>query len=301
MMTQGSTSTGTYLGGHNDFVADLAGFFAFHPDHILGALTIPLTEIMSGNITENTVYLGVVNIFLIAWALVWGRQLRSTPDLRYCLWGIMVFALFACGSYLHIIGHDTSIPLPTLVTTQIPFLKNIRTPSRAVVLVYLFLSIATAISLEALIEKTRAKRWSAIIMLIPLLIVVDFFPTHPEITPIYVSAGYEVMEKNDDYGILDLPLGYEPSNYYMMFQTFHRRPIVGGVVSRKLDSTLADDLETVDIDFQKEQLIQNKVQYVVIHRDLVGKWSKRVIDLEKYLSTYKKVFSDPATIFLKVY
>ncbi len=301
MMTQGGNNTGIYLGGHNDFVADLLGFFVFHPDHILGAYTNHFTAAMSGNITENTVYLGVVNILLIAWAMIWGRREDTMPTLRYCLWGMLVFALFACGSYLHVMGKETPIPLPTLVTTYIPFLKNIRTPSRAVVLVYLFLSIASAVSLGALIEKVRVKRLGAITLVVVLLIVVDFYPVHAEKTPIYAPPGYEVMEKDGDYGILDLPLGYEPSNYYMMFQTFHRRPIVGGVISRKLNSTLADDLETVDIEFQKDQLIQNGVKYVVIHRDLVGKRSKRVIDIEKYLSTYTEVFSDPITIFLKVY
>ena len=88
---------------------------------------------MTGNEWEKTVYLGLVNIALLAW-LIMRRKRLDRELIAFVFGGMGVFAVFASGSHLHVLGRST-IPLPDLLLSYLPFFKNVRGPSRAIVLV----------------------------------------------------------------------------------------------------------------------------------------------------------------------
>jgi hypothetical protein len=93
-------------------------------------------------------------------------------------------------------------------------------------------------------------------------------------------------------------------NAAMAYQLCHGHPIVGGVVSRDFSRTLRDRLITQDLQAQREQLAENRVKYIVIHRGVPGlfDWNDREFGpQDAYLAAYKVVYSGPDAILLQAY
>ena len=99
---------------------------------------------------------------------------------------------------------------------------------------------------------------------------------------------------------MDLPRGYVEGNHYMMYQTFHQRPIVNASISRSLKKTLSEELDGADLDYEKVQLTRNRVKYVIIHKQLNQK-SRHRIDVGKYQDFYRTVYADERNVVLRVY
>jgi len=291
-----------YTGGHNEFVADLLGFVIFHPYHLLGDLTRPIHSRFAGNPWEATVYLGLVNMGLLLWVFS-KKQTRQIENLPFCLWGIFFFMLLSGGAFLHILGKSTYIPLPTALLQFLPLIRNVRTPSRAIVFVYLFLGIAISLILSSeTFRATQNKGRARVFWFIALLIFVDFYPTHRESTRVSCPPAYRILQEDPekDFGIIDLPKGYIEGNHYMMYQTFHQRPIVNASISRSLKKTFSEELNLVDLQYQKDQLIQNKVKYIIIHKQL-NQNSEYRIPIGKYQEYYQTLYFDEENVVLRVY
>ncbi len=131
-----------YNGGTNVYVADLAGYVTFPPTHALAGWTSGLYARIAPNPWEGAVYLGLVNIALLLWLCLRARRVRD-PVLTYALCAMATFCVFASGETLHAFGHNIPfLHLPDIVLSKLPFFANVRTPSRAIVMVYLFLGVA---------------------------------------------------------------------------------------------------------------------------------------------------------------
>jgi hypothetical protein len=130
-------SASVYETGSDTYVADLAAYVAFPKFHILSTLANGIYRRLTGNVWEATVYLGLVNLAVIALLCLVAKK-NDKQLLLYALSGMVLFCVFASGDWLHLLGHKT-IPMPDLVLSKLPFFRNVRTPSRAIVFVYLFL------------------------------------------------------------------------------------------------------------------------------------------------------------------
>src|SRR5207253_2076061 len=138
-----------YAGGGNTFVADLLGFVAFPPQHVFSSVSHGLYAQFTGNPWESTVYLGLINLAILL--CYWLRTGLARESLNlYCALGMLSFALLAGGEALHVAGTVTFIHLPDVVLDKLPFFANVRTPSRVVVFVYLFLSISIGSAVAAM-------------------------------------------------------------------------------------------------------------------------------------------------------
>jgi hypothetical protein len=159
------------------YVADLFAYPAFPRLHILAPLADGIYRRIGGNHWEVTVYLGVVNIAVLAWLCVAAPR-NDARLLTYVLCGMAVFCIFASGDSLHVLGHRT-IPMPGAALSQLPFFNHMRTPSRTIVFVYMFMAIgiahATALAWEH--RQRPIARWG--IAAIAALIVLDFFSRAP--------------------------------------------------------------------------------------------------------------------------
>ena len=113
---------------------------------------------------------------------------------------------------------------------------------------------------------------------------------------------YQIVREDPekDFGITDLPKGYVEGNHYMMYQTFHQRPIVNASISRSLKKTLSEELDGADLDYEKDQLTRNRVKYVIIHKQLNQKSGYR-IDVGKYQEFYQTLYVDDRNVVLRVY
>lgn len=152
MVKEALVGQNVYMGGTDYYVADLLAYFTFPLRHFFGAFSVPIYREFSGNPWEATAYLGLANIGIFVWLLI--NRLRSNRELIiYLTIGIVVFAILASGSYLHILGRDV-FPMPDLLLSKIPFFRNIRAPSRAIVFVYLFLSVGLSLGMQLLFRET---------------------------------------------------------------------------------------------------------------------------------------------------
>jgi hypothetical protein len=290
-------------GTSNLYVADVFGYGSFPPIHLLGSLTEAVNSRLTGYSWEATVYLGLTNLVILTWLCLFAKQ-KDSGLLIYVLSGMVVFCVLASGDSLHILGKGT-IPMPDVLLSKIPFFRNVRTPSRAIVFVYLFLAIAMghAASLSWQHRHRSAVRWGSIV--VAALMVLDFYPFHVAITPVSCPPGLTLIRDDPErnFGILNLPGGYEEGNAYMLQQMCHGRPIVQGETSRNLVVTLRDHLEVENLEAQRRQLAAARVKYIVIspRTEWLFRWRK--IDGQKadYFQTYPIVYSSSNLTILRVY
>lgn len=291
-----------YTNGGNEFVADPVALFLFPPPHLLGSFTKYIYRHLSGNVWEATVYLGLANLALIAFYGL--RKRGKDPVLVYALAGMAVFLVIAAGDSLHLAGRGFAfIPLPSALLSKLPFFADVRTPSRAIVMVYLFLAIAAGQAIAFVWQMPQRARWAAGICTV--LMVLDFYPAHLTTTPLSCPAGLSALRADTDrnFGILDLPSGYIEGNFYMATQSCHGRPIAGGNVARQLYPTLADRLEIDDLAKQKRELRDAGIKYIVIHKPkgrLFG-WPDKGAGKPSYEANYTPVYDGADVTILRVY
>lgn len=294
--------------GTDRFVADVAAYVAFPPVHLLAALGEPIYRNLSGNAWEATVYLGLVNIGVMGWLFL-RSQTKDRALLSYVFWGMVVFCVFASGDTLRVLGHRT-LPMPGALLAQLPFFENVRTPSRAILFVYLFLAIGVGQAATlAWREHSRLLRRSGLVAL-AVLMALDFYPARAEMTPVSCSRGLTMIGDDPEggFGVLNLPSGrpaaYNESNVYMFQQaTCHGRPILQGNTSRNVVVSLRDRLEVNDVEAQRRQLSGARVKYIVINHPAGELFSWRPEDglQDEYLRTYPVVYNDSEMTVLRVY
>jgi hypothetical protein len=293
--------TSVYYVGSNMFVADLLGWFAFPPTHLLARWGSSVYAALTGNAWEDTVYLGLVNLALLGWALVTRKTGAQKRLLSYALGGALFFAVIASGEALHVGGHVTWLHLPDNVLDKLPFFANVRTPARAAVLVHLFVGVAVA---QAVVMALRYKAVGAraALGMGMVLMLLDFTPAHLATTPAGCPPALSVVAADPaPVGVLDLPAGYGPGNAYMMLAACHGKPIVQGETSRRMGTALADRLQTADLGAQKRQLIAAHVKYVVLHKGAFFPWNHTDGDRAAYPHVYRVIGDTPDLTVLRIY
>ena len=298
-----ASGSSVYDGGGNDFVADLAGYLAFPPEHFLSGLTRGLYAHFSGYAWEATTYLGLVNIAALVW---WFLRTRSAhnPVPRYVILGMSMFSILAMGEWLHVAGISTVLPLPDAVLDKLPFFANIRSPSRAIVFVYLFMAIGIGCAAQVALRGDGIARRLGV-GVAGLLILLDFYPAHLTAAPLVCSRGLGAIEADPErgFGVFNLPISYADEDTYMLDQICDHRPLIDGMISREAGQSLIDRLALTDLGRQRVQLARAHVKYLVIHRphDGLYAWNKFLPPIAEFLRTYRQVYSGPDLIVLRVY
>lgn len=338
MVAQAFSGVDVYGEGADQYVADIVAYLAFPPYHLLSGVSAGIYAHLTGNKWEATVYLGLVNLALLAWLVLRRKQLdRELIAFVFC--GMALFGLLASGEHLHILGQTAfggnhsygryvaehyglqiRIPLPDLLLDRLPFFKNVRTPSRAILFVYMFLSIGVGYAISV-IWRWRHQTWvgKSVVAALVLVIALDWYPRPLPSTPAVCPSSYAFLSQDADRhaGVLDLPRGaierringmevwrgYGEGDFYMMFQACHSHPIVNGLTSRIVSKTLADRLVTNDLEEQRRQLVESHVKYIVIHspKGDFFEWSPEDGQIAQYMKTYPAVYSSDDATVLKVY
>jgi len=298
-----ATRSSVYEPGGNIFVADLLAYVAFPPEHLLSSLSRGLYARFPGHPWESTAYLGLVNLAVLVWlSLRTGLARTSLPF--YVVFGMLTFCILASGETLHVAGVATVLHLPDIALDKLPFFANVRTPSRAIVFVYLFLSIGIGFA------AATALRWKGLasragVAALAALIAVDFYPANLAATPVACPRGFAVLKQDPErgFGVLNLPWGYAEEDSYMLDQVCHLRPIVDGMTTRDMGDTLLYHLSLKDLSRQREQLAQAHVKYLLLHRPSGGfyKWNKQMPPVAQFLKSYRAVYQGPDMIVLRVY
>ena len=136
--------------------------------------------------------------------------------------------------------------LPETLVRYLPIAANARIPGRAIVVVSLAMAVLGAIAISRSQEPSR-RRWLGIAAM-ALIILLDYLPTPFPTVEVDRPPIYETLRDRPERGaLLELPVGIRDSftgrgfldHRALAYQMIHRRPIVGGVVSRIAPSIVA--------------------------------------------------------------
>jgi hypothetical protein len=283
--------------GHNQFVVDLAALVTPNPLHLFGQFE-PITRInqtFSAWPHETTGYLGLVSLAIV---IFMGKEILS--EIVKLLLGGVSFLLMALGAQPHFLGLMVPVLTPGRIVPMLPLLANSRAPSRNIIFVYLFLAVIVSAAVGRVWEKLAGSRLRTVIVTaLVCLLVLDYFTVCTDHTAVSLPACYGVLPRGtEQYGLLDLPLGYEPTERYMMYQSMHGLPIVEGWVSRKTNPTLLDRLDWKNLAIQKSQLVESKVRYVILHKQYLPSDS---VNPASYNQTYRRIYDDSLNSVFETY
>ncbi len=299
MIIPGFNTDGITAIGHDSFVTDPLGIFIPSQYHLIARIGFVKSTIRYvgrySNPWESALYLGIPALL----AAITAFKYHLARIAKYFV-GFLAMLIMGAGCHLHILGTRLAIDLPYEVIIHIPFLSNVRAPSRFIIYVLIFWIIIVVVGLNEIYKRWKGRKYGILAFtFLILLMTVDFYSYDSARTKVIAPTCYDAI-KNDSgqWGLLDLPSGYGPTARYMMNQTFHNIPIVQGFVSRKLALSLIDSLEMKNLARQKEQLTANKVKYIVIHREYPESDS---LNIGLYRATYNVISEDSLSSVLRVY
>lgn len=277
------------------YSTDILSFFlpsTLHP--IFGETVSPIYQKFTGNVSENTTYIGYTVLVLSIFALfaLW-------KDLTVRFWGIIaiIFSIFSLGPVLHVAGQTVftvfhiSIPLPHLILYYfIPFMENSRTTGRFFIVAVLAFAVLAGFGCNELLKRHDTKK-TLIVTLIATLIVFEYlcipFPVSVVNQPdFYQKIGLDP----DQYALLEIPIAsnYEAGVRIIYYQTIHGKPVVSGQIGRAPVNVRDFEKNTPfinEISYQRsfdDILIQEKynttisvlnyynIRYIIIHKDFLN-------------------------------
>jgi hypothetical protein len=197
---------------------------------------------------ESSAWLGIAPLILAVWTI---RRYWADRTVRW--WTAIggAFFVWALGPQLRLFGYTTAMILPQTLLRYVPIAANARVPGRAMVVVTLAIAVLGAIAIARSQEQSR-RRWIGIAAM-GLLILMDCLPAPFPVVEVDRPAIYETLRDRPERGaLLELPVGIRDSftgrgfldHRALAYQIIHRRPIVGGVVSRmspSIPAAYADD------------------------------------------------------------
>jgi hypothetical protein len=182
----------------------------------------------------------VASFSLVAFAIIaLGAWLRVLP--RVWMAFTAAFALLSLGPFIHVAGTNTFAIGPWALLRYVPIVGMARSPGRFAIVTALGLSVMFGYALRGLLQRTGRWRW-AVSAAVAVAMVLELAPVPrhlhsaaiPDVYRIVASAGEESGR------LLELPTGirdgtssignFSPATQY--FQTAHRRPVIGGYLSR---------------------------------------------------------------------
>ncbi|MAT97281.1 MAG: hypothetical protein CL608_09080 [Anaerolineaceae bacterium] len=272
-------------GGVAEFSADGLALFVPPPGHILTRASQQLYT-FSDNIhnwgysaSEAQVYAGWITLVLASIGL-W-RERHRTLSVGFWFLIALATAILALGPILRLGGQiqlwagDRYIFLPYFLATKIPFLEWGRTPARLHFTTMFALMILAGYGLRYVLTRWKRPLAQAVVAtaVLALILVDSTFQTSwpllsTEIPP-YMS---EIAADSRAVAVLDIPVNnYRGEKYYMLYQTVHQHPIVGGHAYRT-PQEIVDLRQEIVTDLTTQEtistLIQNNIGYVVLHHTI---------------------------------
>mgnify|MGYP005852161585 CR=1 FL=1 len=233
----------TPLSEVNIYSADLLAFFIPGSAHPLwGKLVKPIYKNFTGNVFEQTVYIGYIVLALSSMAFFKARR----EEVRFWSLSAMIFFVLSLGPVLHINGRyafdldgmTLTFPLPSLLLHFIPVLKGIRVFSRFSFMLMLSLAVLVGYGLKVIRERLQGTRWgprieTAFLLLVSVGILFEFLSVPLPILDAKIPHVYTVIGRDGGRGgsLLELPLDWKIAKY-QYYQTAHRKRLIMGFVPR---------------------------------------------------------------------
>lgn len=224
---------------------DLAGLFIPQNNRIYGTLFDHLTQgaWLQPGPEEKNLFLGFSFILALGYAkwLCWKKG-KDKAAKELFLISLLLLAL--CFPVLKLFGH-TLLKLPTALLHYIPFLNNIRVPTRWGILVYLFMSLYLVRVYFIHLSKRQNTTFALVLLLV---LVLEYWPKPYAFFPSQdYTASAELIKKQEGEVLLTIPFGVrdgyrmlgEQDNQQLYAQTLHSKKLIGGYFSRVSDRVFA--------------------------------------------------------------
>ena len=237
VLGRGDYETQRYLWRNAPKGVDLATLVAGNPFHPLwGGVTSRIYDALDISAIESCAWLGVIPTLLAGWVL---RAHRSSHVVR--TWAALggAFFLWALGPHLMAFGVNTGLILPQVLMRYVPIVSNARVPGRAMVMVYLALSVLCAVAVTEL--QLRFRRGALLTAIAGAAIFADYLPAPFPLLELKRPAVYDTLAQRRETGaVCELPLGIRDGfgeagsldERVLFYQSIHGRPIAGGFVAR---------------------------------------------------------------------
>jgi hypothetical protein len=234
---------------------------------------------------ERLAYLGLLPLALAVWAVVRGR-----PGVYRWLVLALLAAVLAMGPSLKVLDEITGLALPYRWLMDLPFLRWSRTPGRFNETTAFALAVLAAFGMAEIWPRLRGRRQQGVVaVLVTLFVLLEYliylpFPIGGQKMPEF----YDRLATEPPPGpLLDMPVtgSRRASNYSLLYQTRHDRPIAGGYIERDPPGTAElaqffDRLlspssaqavieQTPSLETRRLILAQNNVQQVTARRWLM--------------------------------
>jgi hypothetical protein len=155
------------------------------------------------------------------------------------------FVLLSLGPFVHVAGVNTALIGPWALLRFVPVIGLVRSPGRFAIVAVLGMSLLFAFALEALLQRRRHGRTAgatALAVAVGIALAAELAPVPRQlysaaIPPVYRTLG----EGGEESGrLLELPAGARDGTWSrgdfsaatQYYQTAHRRPVIGGYLSR---------------------------------------------------------------------
>lgn len=128
-----------------------------------------------------------------------------------------------------------SVPLPAMLLVEnVQLFRSVR-PILFHIGLLLPLAMLAAFGLADWFRKLAAwpARAAAVALALALVLFAEYWTGPFKLSPLEESPVYkQLAEQPGEFALINLPMGYSPSKYYLYLQTLHQRPIVEGMTSR---------------------------------------------------------------------
>ena len=291
-----------YSEGFITYSADLLGFFLPFPFHpVFKSFLFPIYGNFTGNIAENTVFIGYTVLFFSLVALMKVR----TNQVKFWISSSAIFFILSLGPVLHFngvikvhLGEYTSyIQLPYAILMHIPIFSLARAPARWDIMLMLSLTVLTGYGLKYTFDILRdstfigIKKKDVLSIFISLLILFEFLSIPYPMSITNVPLFYEQISKDgENYSILELPANIvlQTPNEVMYYQTIHGKKLVNGDLPRipddkvKFFESISPINKLVHLQSNKSNQTPEKINFASL--------SSYNINL-RYIILHKKFFS----------
>lgn len=221
------------------FSADLFSYVVPAPFHTIWGpfFQTQFADSFTGNISESTLYLGVVSLLLLAFF----HQPIPQPQFRY--WGIvlLVFMLISFGPSLHVFGVVTSIPLPYALISHLPVISTVRAVARAGVIVGLSLSVLIGLLLSKQLRRVGSTAILAGLLALDFL----FLPVPMQST--VPSPAYAEVKKMPGSSLIEIPAAtnYTIASRALYESISHGKDVVGNIALERAATSSAQDVSKI--------------------------------------------------------
>ena len=198
------------------YVTDLLAFVVPSHQLIQPGFATDIANRFTGNSTENDAYLGVALVVLFVAGMITRRERAS---MMWAALMTMVVALLSLGPHLHVLGHNTGLPLPWAAVSLVPLLGN-ALPSRLMTIAMLGVGIVVAGLWAERSPSPRGRVTASAILVIALACIVPAlpYPTHAAQLPAFFAPGGAAGTLPNGAVVLVTPFSSKESTDAMFWQ-----------------------------------------------------------------------------------